>query len=440
MIAAPPPAPPIGRTGIDAIIETFLHSIRIPRPLLVAISGGSDSTALLVAHHRALTRIRLPGLSLHAATVDHGLRPGSADEARQVAALCARLGVPHSTLVWQGDKPVTGIQQAARLARYRLLSEEAGRLGGALILTGHTADDQHETIAMRAARGEGRGLSGMAEAVLIRERIWACRPLLGASRATLRDLLAAEGLGWIDDPSNENRAFERVRIRTEERPPTEAASLSATGRKRESVLQAQWLAECVTVRGGAVAFVPSEKLGDVSGAASGALILMVMALGGKVHRPPAVQVTAAVDWVRSATLSRRTLAGTVLDRRREGLYLYREARGLVETRLREGDRLDGRYRAAGFGDAILSAGPVNDIAAEADRLERAGVTAPIARRAAPGAMMLAGPVPPGARLEPLIAQHADFLPGFDLAVQAALRNLFGLPALPDHPLRESASV
>ena len=176
---------------------------------MIALSGGSDSTALLSLARDVLSAETGSG-RLVAATVDHGLRAESAAEARRCADLCGSLGIAHVILRWDGDKPATGVQTAARAARYRLL---AGEAAGGIVLTGHTLDDQLETVAMRRARGPGRGLSGIAPATLFEGGTWFVRPLLALRRGALRDHLAAAGLGWIEDPSNRDRRFERVRVR-----------------------------------------------------------------------------------------------------------------------------------------------------------------------------------------------------------------------------------
>lgn len=176
-----------------------------PGPIGVAVSGGSDSTALLVLLHEA-------GADLRAVTVDHGLRPEAASEARAVARLCGQLGVPHETLRWQ-DRPEGNLQAAARAARYRLMTDWARARGIGVIALGHTLDDQAETFLMRLRRGSGvDGLSAMAEVTERAGLLW-WRPLLDLRREELRAMLRARGIGWAEDPSNEDSRFERVRTR-----------------------------------------------------------------------------------------------------------------------------------------------------------------------------------------------------------------------------------
>lgn len=191
------------------------------RGLLLAVSGGSDSTALLVIVARWAKRLkkrRKRAPKLVAVTIDHGLRAESAREALAVKRLARRLGVPHRTLHWRGKKPKSGLQAAARSARYRLLTQAAARAGCEHILTAHTLDDQAETVLFRLARGSGlTGLAGMAHAVPIprgeESAIFVVRPLLGVSKARLLATLRAAGVGHSEDPSNSDPRFARTRLR-----------------------------------------------------------------------------------------------------------------------------------------------------------------------------------------------------------------------------------
>jgi len=171
-------------------------------PILVAVSGGPDSVALLLLAHAAR-----PG-QIIAATVDHQLRPESADEAVYVANICARLGVPH--VILKLDDPLEGnIQSSARTARYALLDRAAEKHLCLHIATAHHADDQLETILMRLARGSGvDGLSA------IRARNGKLiRPLLGFTKQELVGLCNSAGIETVSDPSNDNADFARVAMR-----------------------------------------------------------------------------------------------------------------------------------------------------------------------------------------------------------------------------------
>ena len=175
-------------------------------PLGLGVSGGGDSLALLYLAHRA-------GLQISAATVDHGLREGSAAEAEAVARICADLGVAHRVLRWQRPAGAGNLQDQARRARRALLGDWARGAGLAAVALAHTQDDVAETFLMRLSRGAGvDGLSAMAGDWQEGGLRW-LRPLLGVSRQALRQYLRELGVDWIDDPSNEADRFQRVRAR-----------------------------------------------------------------------------------------------------------------------------------------------------------------------------------------------------------------------------------
>ncbi len=180
--------------------------------LVLAVSGGPDSVALmwLAARWRAgLSR----GPRLIAVTVDHGLRPEAAREARDVKRLARELELPHRTLRWTGDKPRTGVPAVARAARYRLLAQAARSAGATHVLTAHTRDDQAETLLMRLLRGSGiAGLSSMARETE-REGLVLARPFLDVPKSQLVATLKKAGVGFVDDPSNRDTAFTRPRLR-----------------------------------------------------------------------------------------------------------------------------------------------------------------------------------------------------------------------------------
>jgi tRNA(Ile)-lysidine synthase len=180
--------------------------------IILAVSGGPDSIALmwLAARWRGAHK---RGPRLVAVTVDHGLRPEAAREARDVKRLAGALDLPHRTLRWTGPKPRSGLPAAARDARYRLLAKAARANGATHILTAHTRDDQAETLLMRMARGSGlAGLSAMARQSE-REGVVLARPFLQISKSRLLATLAEAKLGFAVDPSNSDARFTRPRFR-----------------------------------------------------------------------------------------------------------------------------------------------------------------------------------------------------------------------------------
>ena len=196
----------------DLLLDFFGHAFASdpPKAIGVAISGGSDSMAMLHLLHRWAGE---KGVILQAVTVDHGLRKAAADEAKGVAEFCADLGISHTTLHWTGWDGLGNLQDQARRARYRLMTDWAKTRGIEIIALGHTADDQAETVLMRLARGSGvDGLSGMQQSRNTDGITWV-RPALLLFRQQLRDYLSRHDIKWIDDPSNDDERFERVKAR-----------------------------------------------------------------------------------------------------------------------------------------------------------------------------------------------------------------------------------
>ncbi|MCV2866228.1 tRNA lysidine(34) synthetase TilS [Albidovulum sediminicola] len=181
-----------------------------PDRLGVAVSGGGDSTALLclLADWRAEG-----GPEIAAVTVDHGLRPEAVDEAAAVATLCARLGVDHAILRWEGWDGRGNLSDRARRARQSLIADWARRQGVTTVALAHTLEDQAETVLLRLARGSGvDGLSGISPRRRFLGVEWV-RPLLGVTRQALRDDLVARGVPWAEDPSNADDSYDRVKAR-----------------------------------------------------------------------------------------------------------------------------------------------------------------------------------------------------------------------------------
>ena len=212
-MSAAEPAAPVSAAEAKSLFDPFADA----SALVLAVSGGADSTALLVLAAR-WRRARKRGPRLLAVTIDHGLRRQSAAEARAVKRLARRLGVHHRTLRWTGKKPATGLQQAARSARYRLLAAAAKATNAAAVLTAHTLDDQAETMLIRMSRGSGpSGLCAMSRVAAlpapVAKEIALVRPLLDIPKARLIATLARAKIAFADDPSNRDPRFTRARLR-----------------------------------------------------------------------------------------------------------------------------------------------------------------------------------------------------------------------------------
>jgi tRNA(Ile)-lysidine synthase len=192
---------------IDELFAPFVHA----KGMLLAVSGGPDSTALLMMAARWANRPGRPSVAV--ATVDHAMREGSLEEARAVAALSRRLGLTHHLLEWRGPKPRSRIQERAREARYQLLAACAQEIGADILVTAHHADDQAETVLFRLIRGSGiGGLRGMASAAA-QGSLMLARPLLGLRKTDLIAFCEASGEAYARDPSNADPRFARTHLR-----------------------------------------------------------------------------------------------------------------------------------------------------------------------------------------------------------------------------------
>lgn len=300
-------------------------------PVGLAVSGGSDSIALM---HLAARWAKAESRRLLVLTVDHGLRPEAAAEAAFVASEARALGLCHKVLRWTA--PVAR-QAAARRARHALLASALREAGGSLLMTGHTADDQAETFMIRARQGSGwYGLAGMRCLSLSPvwpegEGIWIHRPLINLARAGLRRELEAIGASWTEDPSNENPAFERVRVRQRlAKSPGLAGRIHACQsrftilRAIEDAALAVWLEGCVEIgpEGRLVvspAGLPEERLARALG-------LLVQAAAGR-DTPPRSQALAslAARINRDPGFRGATLGGVRLRPSRDRLVLTAEA-------------------------------------------------------------------------------------------------------------------
>ncbi len=305
-------------------------------PVCVAVSGGSDSLALLLI---AAGWAALRGRSLLALTVDHGLRPEAAEEARFVAGVAARLGVPHRILRWQTPEPG---QAKARRARHQLLAAAAREAGSVVILTGHTQDDQAETFLIRARAGSGwYGLAGIQPLSLSPAEpagvpVFLARPLLATPRAALRDLLRTYGEDWVEDPSNDNSAYERVRVRRmmAEDPALRPRVLALRGRLQllrqlQDGALARWLLTAVEVRRdgtlGAALPLPPDGRGDR------ALATLIALASGRTRPLRSDALNRLAHRIsRPDTLRPATLGGAIVAVSKDRLHVTAEHERLPE--------------------------------------------------------------------------------------------------------------
>lgn len=276
----PEPAPPLGAGAFARLMAPFEPFEAFPM-LAVAVSGGRDSLALvLLAQGWAAARGgRAVGL-----IVDHGLRPESAAEAAATLGVLALHGIDGAILAWSGIKPQAGLQEAARSARYRLLRDECRRRGIVHLLLAHHADDQAETVAMRAARRSGPdGLAGMA-ALVEHSEVRLLRPLLGVSRARLTATLRARDVQWLDDPSNVDPRFERARMRAGPRS-AQPADTGAGRSERERAL-ARAAVEVLEFDQDGMAAIDWRGFAALGpDLQAGLLSRVVQAVGGRDHPP-----------------------------------------------------------------------------------------------------------------------------------------------------------
>ncbi|MDX2307460.1 MAG: tRNA lysidine(34) synthetase TilS [Hyphomicrobium sp.] len=358
-----------GREGasIDPSRRDALLAVLAPyESLVLAVSGGADSLALmhLVAEWRAADSHRQRQVAV--ATVDHRLREGSETEAARVKEMAAEIGFEHETLVWTGVKRQASIQRDAREARYALLTGFAGnRAAPAAIVTAHTADDQAETVLMRLARGSG--LDGLAAMALVRAAgpiapaIDIVRPLLSVTRAELEAFLRARGVTWIDDPSNADPRFERVRLR-EARPALDAigldvAPLTRTARRlgrARSALEAltdDLASSVVETHGGAYASIRVPKFMAAPEELRLRLLARLLTAFGGVSSPPTMtELEDLTGRLEKVPACRVTLGGCLIRACGHEVRIFRETGrlGLPSVQLSRGSVLiwDDRFRVA----------------------------------------------------------------------------------------------
>ncbi len=361
-----------------------------PQPFLaLAVSGGSDSMALALLAQRWVRQRKGRAIAL---IVDHGLRTEAAAEARLVGRRLAALGLPHRILRWTDAKPASGIQAAARAARYGLLAGWCRRNGALHLLTAHQADDQAETVAMRMAHRSGEaGLAAMP-LIAVRDGVRLVRPLLALHRTELRVLLASNDVSWVDDPSNEDARFERIGVRrrltaTDTRRMLARAAAAGASRQMQDAAVADLLARVRPMSEAWLAMPPDLLAQAPQAIARAALERCLLCAGGGEHAPRGERLDRLLAELRQPeTFRGRTLGGCRILRWQGSLVVCREAAAIATPAAVSPERVqswDRRFelrlrdaRSAGF-----SIRPLGTVAQVPEPLRRA-------RRAAdlPGAV------------------------------------------------------
>jgi tRNA(Ile)-lysidine synthase len=328
-----------------------------PRPhLAVAVSGGSDSLALALLAH---DWVGAQGGALTALTVDHGLRPEARAEALRVGRWLKKRGIRHQILTWTGEKPKQGLMAAARQARYRLLEDWCQKAGVLHLLLAHQIEDQAETFLMRLARGSGvNGLACMAP-VLHTRHVRLLRPLLAVGRDDLKSYLKAQGQAWIDDPSNENPLFERVRLRAGAGALKElgltASALAASAAKLAGTrhfleLEAARLLAChVRLEQAGFAWMNPAWLEEEAENGKIGMAQLLTCLGGEVFPPQDEALGKLMEAMKRPDWRGATLAGCRLAMRQGRILIGREAaacQGPIRLIPGQSGLWDGRFRYA----------------------------------------------------------------------------------------------
>ncbi|WP_289079362.1 tRNA lysidine(34) synthetase TilS [uncultured Thalassospira sp.] len=318
-------------TPLDAVVFEKLMAEFAPfeaAPVVgVAVSGGADSMALaLLTHEWCQAR----GGAILAITVDHGLRADSAQEAQWVGDQLSEHGIEHVILRWQGTKPSRAVQEQARRARYDLMDQLLADRGILHLLVAHHAGDQAETIAMREMRGPTPlGQAGMsARRFMKHARV--LRPFLAVNKADLVATLQSRHQAWVEDPSNRNEKFERVRVRNQlADDPGPSRHRADIARERRTLEQSigRLLAGFVTLHGNGVALCARSLF--MTGhhddtARIYAVGQVVRTVGGAGYMPAFDSLAGALARISENPSARLSLGGCVLHARRDQVCVYRE--------------------------------------------------------------------------------------------------------------------
>lgn len=350
------------------------HDLDWTRPILIAVSGGGDSMALLAAC-TAYRNELAPNARLHAATIDHGLRDGAGDEAKMVAAWCHQNKVPHLIRTLDLDQAPGNLSARARAARLHALLQLCDQTNSRQLLMGHTLDDRLETLLMRTKRGGFRGSASISKrsrcqlgpnplneaASALDQAVMIIRPLLTIARKDLRHLLRMQGIPWCDDPTNEDIRFERVRQRHilmawPHDSPINRDQLHRYCQIMEQLRAvmgqciARWITQHVTLdqemgkvmfSANAVQNVPDKIMVEI-------IRELVRFCGGDPYMVDMRQAVTALNWLRVAKPGQMSIGRCVLALRGKFIQLHRANRNLPIMPLAAGKAVlwDGRYWVA----------------------------------------------------------------------------------------------
>ena len=346
--------------------------------LYLAVSGGPDSLALLYLVAEWCARVGVSAPALNVVTVDHGLREESAAEAAMVTQHCAAFGLPHTTLRWGGAKPLSGIPNAARNARYALLEEHARATSGhsrAAVVTAHHQDDQAETFFMRLARGGGvEALAAMPvdRSLIEGSPVRLIRPLLEFSKARLIATLSARGVAWIDDPTNTNHKFERARVRRAlEASGLEPAALVTTVRRMQeardglSYANQQFRSTLAISYNGGVFGSLERPAFDAGPQILRRTILteIISKFGGATPKPEMSEIEALVARIQAEKEITATLGGAQISAGELFVRIWREVGRIVEPELKLTSRQRQIWDDRFWVGCTLDAGPTVSVRA-----------------------------------------------------------------------------
>ena len=299
-----------------------------PKEIAVALSGGADSLCLTLLMQQWCEK---NGYRLTAITIDHQLRKESAAEAQAVHLQLEKKGIRHQILVWKHPLLTSGIEEKAREARYGLLSGFCRQAGIPFLLTAHTKNDQAETFLLRLSKGSGPdGLAGI-KPVFKTRGIVLIRPFLNFTKEEIIGFLKKAGQKWIEDPSNQNKDFARVRLR-KKRETLEKMGLTLSGlaksigrlNETREFLEAETekaVSFCAVIDPKGHAFIEEEKFFTLpTFLQKRVLVRLFFLIGGKKYAP---------SWEKTGKLlsvlpPKATLGGCLFLRRPEGIFICKE--------------------------------------------------------------------------------------------------------------------